>query len=248
MLIRLPGTGLEGSREATSGELSVLRMDMTFDSGRRIEIVERGTRLGAQVQVSYTGSGILRARWEIAEPSGAAEPQFRVLAQVRESMSGERTRTLASPALPTQISGRYLLRFCAEAASALVIGCESADTALQTLYQVTPGEALRVLRVIQPDNQVVDATTVFRWPAVDGATNYQLQIFRAVEPEPEFVAGMLLDSSVTQTALSEVTHAKLSPGERYLWRITAHDSDGRLIARSDAAPIIYLPGEPGEAP
>jgi hypothetical protein len=241
LLISLAGSGVAGAREATSGELRLLRMDMTFEGGRRIDIVERGAHLSAQVRVSYTGSGILRARWEIAEPSGAGEPPFRVLAQVREPMSGDQSRTLASPALPTQITGRYLLRFCAESVADAALSCESSDTAVQTLYQVTPVERLQVLRGIQPDNQVTDAATVFRWPAADGATTYQLQIFRAAEPQPAFVAGMLIDGSVTQTALSEITSAKLVPGQRYLWRITAHDREGRLIARKEASPFIYQP-------
>jgi hypothetical protein len=248
LLIDLQGGGLEGAREATSGELRVLRLELAFAGGERIAIVERGATLTARVVIGYSGSGILRGRWEIAEPAGAGEPLFRVLAQVREPMSGEQSRTIESAALPTEISGRYVLRFCAAVDERTPVACEASDTAVQTLYEVTAHDALPVLRGIGPDNRMVDAATLFHWPAVNDVTTYQLQIFRAAEPEPVFVAGMLLDSSVTRTALSDATRGRLGAGQRYLWRITAHDRDGQLLARSDAASFIYQPSAVRESP
>lgn len=242
ILISLTGVGLEAARAADSGELRILRMELSFAGGRRIEIVERGAALDARLTLAYSGSGTLRARWEVADPAGAAEPFFRVLAHVREPLAGERQHLLESPPLPTNISGRYVLRFCIEGREAVDgAACASSDTTVQTLYEVTPGSRTRLLTGLTPDNRAVDAATPFGWPAVDGVTTYQLQIFRGAEPAPVFVAGMLLDSSITRTALSDVTRGKLTPGQRYLWRITAHDADGQLLANSAAATFVYLP-------
>jgi hypothetical protein len=249
MLISLTGVGLEAAREAaTSGELRVLRMELSFAGGKRIEIVARGTKLVARLTLAYSGSGTLRARWEVADPAGATEPFFRVLAYVREPLAGERQHALESPPLPTDISGRYVLRFCVDQRGGAAAACETSDTAVQTLYEVTPGERLPVITGIAPDNREVDAVTLFSWPAVNGVTTYQLQIFQPAAPEPVFVAGMLLDSSITRTALSEVTRDKLTPGRRYLWRVTAHDAGGQLLAHSAPASFVYLHAEAEKTP
>jgi hypothetical protein len=247
LLITLTGTGLQAAREAaTSGELGVLRMELAFSGGKRIAIVELGAKLAAHVTLAYSGSGTLRARWEVADPAGAAEPFFRVLAHVREPLAGQRQHTVESPPLPTGISGRYVLRFCLEGRGDAA--CESSDTAVQTLYEVTAGARVPALTGLAPDNAEVDAATPFDWSAVNGVTTYQLQIFRPGDPAPAFVAGMLLDSSITRTALSEVTRSKLTGGQRYLWRVTAHDADGRLLALAEPASFIYLPADaPAEA-
>jgi hypothetical protein len=247
VLVSLTGTGIEAARQARSGELALQRLDLEFESGRRIEIVERGAHLVARLTILYAGSGTLRGRWEIADPAGAESPQFRVLTIVRAALGGQQQYTLESPPLPTFISGRYVLRFCAEPQAAGA-DCASAETTVQTLYAVTPGEEVPLLRGLAPNNLPVDGSTHFQWAAVDGVTTYQLQIFRAADPEPVFVGGMLLDETVTRTALSATTRAKLEPGRRYLWRVTAHDRDGRMIAHSEAASFLYEPSESGDKP
>jgi len=243
VLIRLAGTGLAAAREARSGELTLERMELEFESRRRIEIVERGARLVARLTILYSGSGTLRGRWEIADPSGTGEPLFRVLSSARVALGGQQHHTLESAPLPTDISGRYVLRFCVEPRVPAGAACDSSDTTVQTLYAVTPGRQVPVLRGLAPDNRPVNAGTAFEWPAVDGAVTYQLQIFRAAAPEPVFVGGMLLDASVTHTSLSAATRERLTDEHRYLWRVTAHDGDGQLLARSEPASFLYLPGE-----
>ncbi len=247
VLVSLTGTGIEAARQARSGELALQRLDLEFESGRRIEIVERGARLVARLTILYAGSGTLRGRWEIADPAGAEDPQFRVLKVVRTALGGQQQYTLESPPLPTLISGRYVLRFCAEPQVAGA-DCASSETTVQTLYSVTPGEEVPLLRGLAPNNLPVTGSTQFPWAAAEGVTTYQLQIFRSADPDPVFVGGMLLDDTVTRTALSEATRAKLEPGRRYLWRITAHDRDGRMIARSEAASFLYEPTDTRDKP
>jgi hypothetical protein len=243
VLIRLSGAGLAAAREARTGELTLERMELEFDTGRRIEIVDRGARLVARLTLVYSGSGTLRGRWEIADPSGAGDPLFRVWSVARVALGGEQRHTLESAPLPTDISGRYVLRFCVEPRVPAGAACESSDSTVQTLYAVTPGRQIPLLRGLAPDNRPANAGTAFEWPAVNGTVTYQLQIFRTADPEPVFVGGMLLDASVTHTPLSAATRERLRDGQRYLWRITAHDGGGQLLARSEAASFLYLPEE-----
>jgi hypothetical protein len=52
---------------------------------------------------------------------------------------------------------------------------------------------------------------------------------------------MLLDSATSETALSELVRSKLQDGQRYLWRVSAHDETGRMIGRSSEASFVYAP-------
>jgi hypothetical protein len=243
-LIDLRTAGLEASREAPGGELRVLRIDLDFSSGARIAVVERGARLGARVAIAYSGTGTLRARWEIADPASHGSPMFRVLSLVREPLGGGQLANLTLPALPTQVSGRYSLRFCIETDGAPEVRCSDAATTVQAIYQVLPGESAAIIRGVSPDGQDLGAGEPFRWPAFDGTTTYQLQIFTSATipgGDPVFVTGLLLPGSTSRAELTELTRRKLVPGQRYLWRVTAHDIDGRLIARSELAPFVFRP-------
>lgn len=248
VLIRLAGSGLEAARQPSTGELALQQLDLEFESGRRIEIVDRGARLVARLTMLYAGSGTLRGRWEVADSAGSGDPLFRVLQIVRAPLGGSQQHTLDSPPLPTDISGRYLLRFCVEPAARAGTDCASSVTTVQTLYAVTPDETVPLLRGLAPDNLAADASTVFEWGAVAGVTTYQFQVFRAADPEPLFVGGMLLDESVTRTTLSAATRARLEPGRRYLWRVTAHGADGRLLARSAPATFLYQSPDAQQSP
>ncbi|HET9474014.1 MAG TPA: hypothetical protein VFO82_08975 [Steroidobacteraceae bacterium] len=249
-LLQIRGSGLEGSREAVDGEIAVQRMDLVFGEGERIAIVERGKPLDAQVSIAYSGSGTLHGRWELADPGSSADGFFRVLQLVRVPLAGGRATTVPAPTLPTHTTGRHVLRFCVEEQSAEP--CANSSTVVQTFYEVVPGGPHAALRGTTPNNQTIGAGGVFRWPAVDGAVTYQLQVFRpAVRPpgdapddfnrDPTFVTGALLPGGVAETTLSPLLRARLEAGESYLWRVTAHDADGQLIARSELARFVFRP-------
>lgn len=243
-LIDLRAAGLEGARDAPGGELRVLRVDLDFSTGARIAVVERGAGLAARVAIAYSGTGTLRARWEIADPASQGAPMFRLLSLVREPLGGGQVENLTLPALPTQMSGRYLLRFCISQDDAPALQCSDTATAVQAIYQVLPGDSAPIIRGVTPDGQDLGASEPFQWPAFDGTTTYQLQIFTPAsipDSNPEFVTGLLLPGSVSSAPLSELTRRKLVPGQRYLWRVTAHDIDGRLIARSELSPFVFRP-------
>jgi hypothetical protein len=249
-LLQIRGSGLEGARESTDGEIVVQRMDLVFGKGERIAIVERGQPLKAEVSIAHSGSGTLRARWELADPGGTSGGFFRVLELVRVPLVGGRATTVASPALPTQATGRHVLRFCVEDDAAQP--CANSATVVQTFYEVTRGGAYAAMRGATPNNQTIGAGGVFRWPAVDGAVTYQLQIFRPTAPspggapgegerDPTFVTGALLPGGIAETTLSPLLRSRLEEGEAYLWRVTAHDADGQLIGRSELSRFVFRP-------
>ena len=119
---------------------------------------------------------------------------------------------------------------------------------MQTLYEVTTDNAPHELRGLTPDAQRVSKGAAFRWPAVSGVTTWQLQVFTPGAPqpdgsteEPRFVSGMLLPGAADQSTLSTLVRRKLASGQRYLWRVTAHDREGRLLAASEFASFTWQP-------
>ena len=243
-LIDLRNGSLEDARQPVAGALTLLRLDLHFSDGRRLAVVDSGAALRALVSVAYSGSGTLRGRWEIAEPGSLGASFYRVLALVREPLGGGQVYTLETDALPTQASGRYALRFCVEQAPPAIDPCSGDATAVQGSYQVLPGDSTLPILGVTPAGGTVRSTTPFSWPAIASTTTYQLQIFESLpgpESEPHFVTGMLVPGGTTATPLSALARRRLSAGHAYRWRVTAHDADGRLLARSEFAPFVYRP-------
>lgn len=243
-LIDLRNGSLEDARQPVAGALTLLRLDLQFSDGRRLAVVDSNAVLRARVSIAYSGSGTLRGRWEIAEPGSSGTSFYRVLALVREPLGGGQVRTIESEALPTQASGRYALRFCIEQAPPVIDPCGGDATAVRGSYQVLPGDAAQPIRGVSPAGGTVRAATSFNWPAVAGTATWQLQIFETLpglDSEPRFITGMLVPGGTTSLPLSVLTRQKLSAGHAYLWRVTAHDADGRLLASSEFAPFVYRP-------
>lgn len=241
-LLQIRGAGLDGARETTSGELVIQRLDLGFAGGERVAVTERGQPLTANVAIAYAGSGTLRGRWEVADPGSQAPEFYRVLALVREPLAGGVPVTLQSPPLPTQTTGRHALRFCVEIDAAEP--CANSSTAVQTFYEVLPAADVTPLRGLSPRDQPLRAGGSFRWLGVAGATTYQLQVFLPPQPpadEPRFVTGILLPGTDVQAVPSALVQSRLQSGQAYLWRLTAHDAAGRLIASSELLPFVYRP-------
>lgn len=240
LLITLTGSTLEDQREPVPGELRVLRMELTFASGRRIEIVPRDGALSARLALSFAGSGTLRGRWQIADPGGGHAALFRTIALVRKTLAPAQRATLDSPALPTNIAGRYALRFCLDVNGAPE-ECADSAAGVQTIYEVTD-EAAAVIGALHPAGGAASRGTPFRWDAVAGASIYQLQVLRPGAGDAlEFVTGLLVPGGTESATLSQLVLSRLEPGARYHWRVTAHDADGRLLARSGTAEFVYRP-------
>jgi len=243
LLIDVAGSALEGLRDAEPGALRVLRMELEFESGRRIEVIERGAALDARLILSYTGGGTLRGRWQVADPGGGERPFFRTVSLVRENLAPTQRATIESPKLPTNLSGRYALRFCLEtAAENQPEECADSSAGVQSLYEVRMPDHSASIHGLFPAGGDAGPGSVFRWSEVPGASIYQLQIMRAAAGgSVEFVTGALVPGAAPNAILSQLTLSKLEPGQRYRWRVTAHDVDGGLLARSDGAEFVFRP-------
>jgi hypothetical protein len=256
VVLRLSGSQLEALREGAPSELVVVSVRLEFDTGNNTAIVERDTDLRAGLTVQHTGTGILRGRWQIAEPgSSEAIPVFRNLALVNKQVRAGQRSHLRSPALPTARPGVYLLRFCVAGADPVIATddaqCPNAGQVVHATYQVHAQAGFSVTRIrgLAPDRARLDSAGMLRWNTVPGAATYQVQIFefapRATTgdepPEPRFVAGMLVPGDAGATRLTALARSRLSPERRYLWRVTAHDEAGVTIGASDDASFIFSP-------
>ena len=262
--LRLSGSRLQATRDDAPAALAINALRLEFDSGNNTAITSLDETLRAQLTVQYSGTGMLRGRWQIAGPeSPDGAPVYRTIALVNRNLATSQRSTLHSPQLPADRSGRYLVRFCVLEQDVNDIDadaqCPNARLTATAVYQVQgpDSRALSEIRGLMPQRAAVDANTVFSWDSLTRAHIYQLQVF-ALAPaeaglpasrsetdsvEPTFVTGMLLDSATSQTALSDLVRSKLERGRRYLWRVTAHDETGRMIGRSAEASFLYAPAE-----
>jgi len=108
----LAGTCVMGAADDSgqSGTLRVERVELRFqdDRGHRV-VVEQGAELRVQAHVTVRGSGVLRADWEVSGP--APDRAFRPLGMIRQVVPATGELTLASGPLPTDVPGRYQVRF-----------------------------------------------------------------------------------------------------------------------------------------
>jgi len=268
LVLLLSNSRLTAGRDAVSGELTIQGLQLAFRTGNNLTLVDQDSELKARLTVIHSGSGLLEGRWLVAEPgSSEGQPLFRTLALVRKNLSAGQRNYLASPVLPTARAGKYLLRFCAtsgqpapEITTAASVQCPLQNLVVEAAYQVQgeSASAIAAISGLSPNQQAVSSTTPFRWPSVSGARVYQLQVFTlapvpalpSLDAEvdslkPEFVVGMVLPAGTSETPLSDLVRSRLQVGQRYLWRITAHDESGRLIASSTEYSFVFL-GKTGE--
>ncbi len=264
VVLRLNRSRLQATRDAAPGELNVTSLRLEFDSGNNTELAALDDKLRARLTVTHTGTGVLSGRWQIAEPeSSIGVPLYRTLGLVNKNLTSSQRSVIQSPVLPTNRSGKYLLRFCVTTRSAEIstgdVQCPNTELAATAAYQVQSVALDSVSRIldIAPDRESVSESDEFSWRPLADARVYQLQIFQlsaaaAESPtsrvdsetlEPEFVTGMVLPAATTRSPLSELVLSRLEPGSRYLWRVTALDADGRLVGRSGEAHFIYAPAD-----
>lgn len=252
VVLRLSGSRLQSIREGAPSELSVASLRLEFDTGNNTIIVTEDTPLQAALTVQHTGTGVLRGRWQIAEP-GSSEivPVFRTLALVNAQVRGGQRSYYRSPALPTGRAGVYALRFCVAGPDLAGVAddpqCPDAAQIAYGSYQVQE-DTTRPARIggLTPDRSRAGAETLFRWDTVPAAATYQFQVFEVAlragsgDPAPpRFVGGVLVRGGAGETPLGPVLHNKLNTGQRYLWRVTAHDETGRIVGSSVEATFVY---------
>ncbi|GEM_PF-6400263 len=94
----------------SSAGFGISRLALTFDNGEALRLAARDEKLRVAAEISHTGTGLLRASWEIAGPNpNGQKPQWRTLAAVTQGLAGDPDKVI-SPLLPTTSTGTYLVR------------------------------------------------------------------------------------------------------------------------------------------
>lgn len=227
------------------------RMALGFEDGSLEALAAPGDALRPRAVVNHSGSGTLRAVWEVAEPaSTGGVPVFRVLQRIQPWLGPGGEAVLVGPRLPTTQAGLHLVRL---RITDPVPGFEVP----QTRY-VVGGAADNVPRPIAltaPAHLALLAEdTRFAWTAIPGTRAYRLELYhqaaRSQAPDapgelsaPVPVApggalsgapssGLLVPGTTTVVPLSALARTHLAPGQRYLWRVLALGADGHVIGES----------------
>lgn len=219
----------------TATALGVRRLDLSFSTDSRAEVVKEGDILRAVAEISFTNSGLLRGEWRLVEPAGSlGGGAGRVLRVVREQLisTGQGTRRLTSPPLPTDQNGLYLLSF-------VVTDTDATYEVPVIRYFVLDkprDEPPAPLRIFSPQDKAALATdTVFAWQAIQGAEAYKLEILETDSDMP--VAGKLVPGQATSLTLTDMSFDHLTAGHIYDWRIRAF-ADGAVIGQSERRRLV----------
>jgi hypothetical protein len=243
-------------------DLNIQRLELRFTDLKTIAFIDQKDSLQAQLEVAYTGNGILRGQWQIADPASTnGELRFYTLAMVNQQLSGVSQTQILSPKLPTSLVGRHYLRFCVTGIGNVTLPDNNSDPQcaseiISTLvgYQVFPdSQTVIALTGLSPSWRSVESQTLFSWPSISSASVLQLQIFKvnasngnigywagtAASSGYQFITGMLLPGEAVRSKLSDYVLANLKPGETYFWRLSAYGDDGRLLANSKVLEFSY---------
>jgi len=241
---------------SAAASLAVARLALSFDNGAPARVLALNEPLGAFAEVTFTGTGLLQAQWEIAGPaSTAGTPVFRVLSQVRQYLASGDTVTFRSPPLPTNAAGLHFVRLRITDPAPGFQPPEVRYFVLESRAgRDLPGRALALGS--PPPRALLVPDSVFSWEPIRGARAYQLEIYDTGEPgnlglpdldnasgEPRpgeiaqalsrpAVTGVYVTGRETRTALAPNVRAHLLPGRRYFWRVLAIGDEGAVIGVS----------------
>ncbi len=95
----------------TAGQPGLASQTLTFEDGTDYRAIAQKEALRARAEVNVSGSGVLRAVWEVADNFGGLDqPLYRPLKNVTRPVGANNQLTLVSPELPTGTLGRYRVR------------------------------------------------------------------------------------------------------------------------------------------
>jgi hypothetical protein len=214
------------------GEFRLVRIALRFDDGAVQRVVSTDSTLSATASITFTGSGRIEGRWEIAQPTSTlGEPRFRSLGVVRRQVTGaSREVSLESPSLPTGTQGIYLLRL-------RITSPETGFEPPELGYAVNAGEAVEANEIGglgPPKGTTWESGTLFRWSEMDRAAAYRVEFHArrdAGEDAPP-VSGVLVPAPASVAQLSRVARSHLEEATPYWWRVLAFDDEGNIIGRS----------------
>jgi len=217
-----------------SAALSVHRIELTFDDGKRSRVLDKDGELRVVAEINTSGVGLLSGVWETATGAAAKGPlTYRPLALVRQGATGSGRTVVTSPRLPTGLAGSAFVRFRLTDPEPAF-----ATPFLQYYVATAPDSApgLDILLTGPAAGSPLTAETDFAWQAVGEAEAYQL-VLRAKEGDAMPAAEMLLQGGQTETRLEESALLRLPSGRSYLWQVIAFDANGAVIGSSSLREI-----------
>ena len=244
------------------GELLLSRIELTFEAppDARFASVEQDARLRAVARIRFGGSGLLQARWVIADPtSTTGRAVFRTLQIVRRNVAAAGEVEIYSPPLPTRLQGLHELRF--------EVDDPAIDSPPRLLYQVQlrqePGLSPEVatISLLSPRPRgLLDDGARISWSAVPGAVAYKVVFLESLaddivdleerarygelaedpgETRPgETVAGFYLPGDTTETDVPGTSITRLARDRRYYVQVLGWGPDGLVIGRSEPQEVL----------
>lgn len=236
------------SASASVGNISLRQIQLEFDDNRTSAIIQSKSQLKANAIVSFQGTGLIEYRWEIASPpSTNGQPVFIPLNTRREYLLSSGQETLSSPALPTSITGTYLLR--------LNIVRPNPEFEMPMLrYFVRANDQLSQELQVQtmsvsapPINTKLTLKTQFIWQPIQGAKAYQVEIYdrpmrnelAIAEQKERPLTGVIVPASQTSLIMRQISTNHLNIGATYYWRVIAISDNGNKIGTSEFRSINY---------
>jgi hypothetical protein len=236
---------------ASGSSFSIDRLSLRFADDQLAKVVKIRESVNVLAEISFTGTGLLLAVWEITDPSSTlGKPVYKPLRVVRQQLSTRQQVTLRSPDLPTYYTGLYQVRLrVTNPETGFSMPMLQFFVSDQTKQQTTPTR----LQVKAPKADAIFSPQLqFRWQAVDAAVAYRLEVYKNLQATvsiPELgtisqpgeqkvsatdtpITGMLLPANKTQTVLSPASQRYLTSKQQYLWRVSAIDKNGNIIAVS----------------
>ncbi|MBI3186321.1 MAG: hypothetical protein HYZ31_00465 [Gammaproteobacteria bacterium] len=223
--------------------LNISRVALRFSDNTSIKIIQPDTHIMAVADISYTGSGLFDAMWEIAEPvSTMGQPVFVPMQPVRQFLVAGGRVYLQSPTLPTQKQGLHILRLRVMQ-PALTFTAPILQYSVNSQGDTSTLPTLPPVRINKPaENALLATDTRFEWQAVKGAHAYQLELFlpeqTGLKPDDAAIAkrapdsGMMVPAKRNALTLGELSRSKLRPNTTYYWRIIAIGNKGQILSTS----------------
>lgn len=246
----------------SGGDLLLSRIELTFEAPAeaRFASVDKDDRLRALARVRFGGSGLLQARWVVADPSSTVgRAVFRTLQIVRRNLPTSGEVEILSPPLPTGEQGIYELRF--------EVDDPEIESPPRLLYQVR----LKTEPEVSPDAATIsllspgprgplDEDASISWSAVPGAVAYKVVFLESLADETadleerarygelpddpgvtrpgETVAGFYLPGDTTETLVPGTSMTRLARNTRYYVQVLSWGPDGVILGRSEPQEVL----------
>ncbi len=209
--------------------LALERVALRFNDDSIVKLVRPKTVLSSVAEITYTGTGLLDAIWEVATPASTLGGQsaerliYTPLRSVRQYLGVGGRIYLQSPPLPTETQGNYVLRLQIRQPAASQTRDARASSYTQPIlrYSVSQGgetagpRKMMQVKLREPaDNVLLTGDTRFRWQPVRGARAYQLELY--LPPEKHGPASELDGDTYDETSIAKQQPASgvLVPGKK----------------------------------